>query len=507
MLRLPRIPSTRHLARAISQRRCFQTRADYESWTQRMKASRLLVSDPQALKRVDTREAAPFLYSVSPISDRLLLFASAFDSAASTGANHGDAGGTASVGTRSPFSSMLECVYPLESGCTHRGEHVTREDLELIRSSVSDFGSWSMFRLSKFYSDVDALTADVAYRHVRGSPDAHHISFVTAGHFSSRKMRKADLSKDLIIRCYPTSVGRSSIEIRTDAVQMKDEEGGSVEKLVNVCFTSMVAVDSNTLRPIKDVIPDLTSSVDTYLEGFDEHMQRAVLRAQMADEHNTMRKQRRAISMQLRGPPSSPPTNDEMSTIHQIHQIEVNNTINENDARQESHLPRVSEYTFKSHVVVYPERRNVHGKLFGGFAMEQGHILAQYAADWFNNHYSENKCHASAARAIPLGLDEATFLQPVSIGDHVTFIARVVHSTRRTCRVVVTVEVRDPCDRDSIPKRSNRMTFLFGGEDFPDKILPNTYREILMQVDAQRRSLVEGPMDAEVDQILHGDAK
>ena len=507
MLRLPRIPSTRQLARAISQRRCFQTRADYESWTQRMKASRLLVSDPQALKRVDTREAAPFLYSVSPISDRLLLFASAFDSAASTGANHGDAGGTASVGTRSPFSSMLECVYPLESGCTHRGEHVTPEDLELIRSSVSDFGSWSMFRLSKFYSDVDALTADVAYRHVRGSPDAHHISFVTAGHFSSRKMRKTDLSKDLIIRCYPTSVGRSSIEIRTDAVQMKDEEEGSVEKLVNVCFTSMVAVDSNTLRPIKDVIPDLTSSVDTYLEGFDEHMQRAVLRAQMADEHNTMRKQRRAISMQLRGPPSSPPTHDEMSTIHQIHQIEVNNTINENDARQESHLPRVSEYTFKSHVVVYPERRNVHGKLFGGFAMEQGHILAQYAADWFNNHYSKNKCHASAARAIPLGLDEATFLQPVSIGDHVTFIARVVHSTRRTCRVVVTVEVRDPCDRDSIPKRSNRITFLFGGEDFPDKILPNTYPEILMQVDAQRRSLVEGPMDAEVDQILHGDAK
>ena len=95
----------------------------------------------------------------------------------------------------------------------------------------------------------------------------------------------------------------------------------------------------------------------------------------------------------------------------------------------------------------------------------------------------------------------------MSIGDHVTFIARVVHSTRRTCRVVVTVEVRDPCDRNSIPKRSNRITFLFGGEDFPDKILPNTYPEILMQVDAQRRSLVEGPMDAEVDQILHGDAK
>ena len=99
--------------------------------------------------------------------------------------------------------------------------------------------------------------------------------------------------------------------------------------------------------------------------------------------------------------------------------------------------------------------------------MEQGHILAQYAADFFNNHYFKNKCHTSAARAIPLGLDEATFLQPVSIGDHVTFIARVVHSTRRTCRVVVTVEVRDPCDRDSIPKRSNRITFLFGGEDFP----------------------------------------
>ncbi len=87
-----------------------------------------------------------------------------------------------------------------------------------------------------------------------------------------------------------------------------------------------------------------------------------------------------------------------------------------------------------------------------------------------------------------------------------TFTARVVYSTIRTCRVIVIVEVRNLNDRNSPPLRSNRLSFLFGGggNGFPDGgIVPDSYREILMHVDAKRRAAVEGPLDEEVEKILN----
>ena len=154
--------------------------------------------------------------------------------------------------------------------------------------------------------------------------------------------------------------------------------------------------------------------------------------------------------------------------------------------------PRVADYTFRSSTVIFPEQRNVHGKLFGGFVMEEAQKLAQYTASFFSK----------GKPIFPLGIDDAIFLQPIAIGDLVTFTARLVHSTENTCRVLVTVEVRDPAHRARVPVRSNRLMFVFGGSTFPAGIVPETYSEILMHIDAQRRYQVEGPTESEVQRIL-----
>ena len=124
--------------------------------------------------------------------------------------------------------------------------------------------------------------------------------------------------------------------------------------------------------------------------------------------------------------------------------------------------------------------------------MEESEKLAQYAACFF----------AQGRPVIPLGIDEAVFLQPIGIGDMVTFTARVVHSTEMSCRVLVTVEVRDPADAARVPVRSNRLMFVFGGESFRPGIVPETYSEVLMYLDAQRRHAVEGPTDEQVKGIV-----
>ena len=125
--------------------------------------------------------------------------------------------------------------------------------------------------------------------------------------------------------------------------------------------------------------------------------------------------------------------------------------------------------------------------------MVEGQSLAQYTASFF----------AMGKPIIPIGIDEAIFLQPVALGDMVTFTARLVHATATTCRVNVTVEVRDPKVPSQVPVRSNRLVFIFGG-DFSARpgVIPETYKEILMHTDAQRRHVVEGPWDEEIEGIL-----
>ena len=533
-----------------------------------MKTSRMINS--RRLTQVNAKTAAPFLYSVSPMSDRLLLYAAAHEDDEQDKNDETDRTITTSNSgkkSRSPSSSMLECIYPLSEsryshhhGCVNTSKTIMDKkadasDLDILRASVSD-PTFSSFRLAKFYSDVDALTADVAYRHAAApassnsnSDSTTNIAFVTAGHYHSRKIHQTDVTNDIILRCYPTHTGTSSMEIRTDALQ-RDVNGNEI--LVNVCFTSMVAVDKDTLRPIKNAIPKLSfrnhrkdannddndddaddnknSNINSKYTSCGEEESRQQTRTEMAQQHAQIRKERFATSMQLRhGPSSSPPTQQEMTDIHALHQRVI---MNHHHTRSSSSnadaprtlspplLPHVHQHTYRSSVVIYPEKRNVHGKLFGGFVVEQGHILAQYAADFYLNHACaqtpENPLlHADIAsenanekqvrtdRAIPLGLDEAIFLQPISIGDHVTFTARVVHSTPRTCRIVVIVEVRDPANRNSAPLRSNRLSFLFGGSGFPNHgIVPDGYNEILMNVDAKRRMVVEGPLDEEVERIL-----
>ncbi|CAJ1968016.1 unnamed protein product [Cylindrotheca closterium] len=467
-----------------SLRRCFHSKADYQQWRKDVQDSALKPSNNQTttmrMEPLDLPTFAPFLHSVSPMADQLFL------------------AGVQDATPSSPRDSLLECTYPLASN-------------EILRYSVTDFSHWSAFRLGKFYELVDALTADVAYRHAaandgtNGSTDDNNnnnnnneeVTLVTAGHYHSRKYGKTDLHKDVVLRSYVTQVGRSSLEVRTDAWQDED-------KLVNVCHTIMVALDPKTMKPLSKVgkaLPPLISEDDG-----DED------RIRLADQHQQIRLDRSQKAMQLRNKVSAPPTIDEMGELHRLHRRRALQregqfvsgggdgggiTGSNDNSNTLACSPTVQDYTFRSSRVIFPEQRNVHGKLFGGFVMAEGQSLAQFAATFF----------AMGNPIVPMGIDEAIFLQPVALGDMVTFTARLVHATATTCRVNVTVEVRDPSAPSRVPVRSNRLVFVFCG-DFSNnnrgnaEIIPETYQEILMHVDAQRRHAVEGPWEDEVKGIL-----
>ena len=175
--------------------RQFKNLAEHGDWVARVKAS----AEPRPASVVTARaqDAAPFLFSVDPMVGHLDVHAAPRPSSSSSGDFSRP---------RPPSASLLDVRYPLASDGP-------------LRHAVADAGdTWATFRLSKFLEAVDALTADVAYRHTDGA--ARGLALVTAGHAHSRKLQATQLDRDLWLRCYVTSCGSSSLEVRTDAVQV-----------------------------------------------------------------------------------------------------------------------------------------------------------------------------------------------------------------------------------------------------------------------------------------------
>lgn len=390
-----------HAPQCQQQRRRFETRAEHAVWRQRVVCSCAPRSPAAVAGRVATD--APLLAGVDPMSARLEVLACPTQS------------------TSSPSASMLEVTFPLAS------------DLALRLAVAEAPGtSWSTFRLSKFYEALDALTGDVAYRHTGCA--AHGISLVTAGHYHSRKLRRTDINRDVFMRCYITATGGASLEVRTDAIQLDPITG--LEQLVNVCHTTMVTVDGETLLPVSGFIPALSS---------DEHdSDGQQQRADLAAWHNRIRKTRGGCPLELRSHNSVPPSAPEMQKIHAMNRRVL----------EEQQLPpprparptTVADATYISSHVIYPEQRNIHGKLFGGWVAATAFDLASYGAKFFAHGGKVTACSAlhvpcpcahnvllrlatcecdvspnmsmcvlqfPPVQAVSLGLDEAVFLQVI----------------------------------------------------------------------------------------------
>jgi acyl-CoA hydrolase len=266
--------------------RRFNSRAEHEAWIERVSRSRMPVPAGSKVIPEALIPSSAFLFSqTDPMIERLVL----------------ESVPMGACRKHTPAASYLQARWPVSSDA-------------LLRQAVADVGSrYCGFRQSKFYEAVDALTCDVATRHTDGLNRG--LSLVTASHFNSIQLRRSLQGRDLTLRCYVTSAGSSSLEVRTDALQL-DHLGNEV--LVQVCHTTMVAVEATSGKVAKGAVPLLAlgdGADDT--EGGGEA---ASERFELAALHKTLRASVQAKDMctRLRSATSHPPTQREMARIHEL---------------------------------------------------------------------------------------------------------------------------------------------------------------------------------------------
>ena len=252
--------------------------ADHDRYVKRVVRSRM--GKPAGARSSD-KTCAPVISSTDPYIDHLL-----FESV------------EPAVQDGTPAASFVQATWPISTD-------------ELLRYAVTDMHGYTPFRLGRFFEALDALTADVAYRHTNGA--TRGLVLVTASHYNSIKLRRTQPGRDLTFRCYVTSTSSSSLEVRTDALQ-QDEDGN--ECLVNVCHTTMVALDKATMRPCKGAVPPIVLP-----EGDEACAARE--RLELAWEHKAQQAKERAVQLSTHAKESNPPTTDEMVAVHELHRAAV----------------------------------------------------------------------------------------------------------------------------------------------------------------------------------------
>jgi len=313
-------------------------------------------------------------------------------------------------------------------------------------------------RLGKLLEDLDTFAVHISYKHNDSLKDEENnttpLGIVTAL-VDNVVIHQPNIpmDKDLRLKGQVSWVGSSSMEISMSVLDHKTDMN-----YIDALFV-MVARSPETNRAAHVNALERTTAEDRKNYALGELNKRR----RIADSKQDLFK--------------SPPSNFESELIH-------GNFLKTLDPNAGTFSSRVLEENsvwmetckLKSVLVAMPEHRNIHGKLFGGHIMRKAFELA----------YSNIKI-VTGTSVECVGIDDISFRAPVNIGSLFLLNSQIAYSQDNFAVARLYAMVTDPIKKTN--QTTNTFYFIFktkDGSDMP-KVVPRTYGESLLHVDAQRR--------------------
>eukprot|EP01117_Protostelium_nocturnum_P007307 TRINITY_DN2612_c0_g1_i4.p1 TRINITY_DN2612_c0_g1~~TRINITY_DN2612_c0_g1_i4.p1 ORF type:complete len:419 (-),score=133.54 TRINITY_DN2612_c0_g1_i4:1255-2511(-) len=282
-------------------------------------------------------------------------------------------------------------------------------------------------RIGFILEELDALAGRIAYSHALGNSSIisevivrpkndepvkkmeSPITIVTASCERILLHSNLAIDKSLQMEGNVTWVGTSSMEVCIKVFQFKGEE--KVEVMQS--FFNMVARDkSNKSSPLPPLLLNNDEERRLFAEG---------------EENSRRRKESSKISLD-----NVPPNEEERQLIHQLH-IQMKKEIQKNGGNLPVQFANMKDSSFESLVLMQPQNRNIHHKIFGGYLMRKAFELA-----WSSTFVY------SGVPPIYIALDETHFLAPIEIGDSVRFSSQISFTSGNNIIVNVVADVISP---------------------------------------------------------------
>ncbi|KAK7440049.1 hypothetical protein VKT23_017300 [Stygiomarasmius scandens] len=318
-------------------------------------------------------------------------------------------------------------------------------------------------RTGKLMEHLDSLAGSIAYKHMLG-PSVETVGntkemgfyIVTASVERLDMLGRLNPARDLRLSGQVIYTGRSSMEV---VVKMETMPGKSDDKEETILLGrfSMVCRDAHTHRA-RQVHPLIISTPEEQLlYSMGEDMKR--------------KRQFRAQQSLSKVPPSSA----EAEALHSYYLKyggEELGTISSS-----SQLVSMGDTRVEKCMLMFPQERNVHQKIFGGYLMRLAYELGFANGTMF--------CRGPVRF---VSLDEISFKLPVPIGSILRLTSHVLHSNDASPQLIhigVTANVVDV--KTGSEQTTNDFRFTWAKDDPSQrKVVPKTYKEAMLWLEGRR---------------------
>ncbi|KAF7373405.1 hypothetical protein MSAN_00550100 [Mycena sanguinolenta] len=321
-------------------------------------------------------------------------------------------------------------------------------------------------RTGKLFEHLDSLAGSISYKHMLG-PGVNSLGkiedrgfyIVTASVDRLDMLYPLDPSRDLRLSGHVIYTGKSSMEV---AVKMEATGQEKEEETVLLGRFSMVCRDAVTHRA-RNVHPLIISTAEEKaLFSMGEDMKK--------------RRQCQALRSLARVPPSS----TEAEALHSFY-LKYGQDAKDLDSSERVWL---GDTKVERTMLMFPQERNVHQKIFGGYLMRLAYELG----------FSNSSLFMRGGHVRFLSLDGIAFTQPVPIGSILRLTSYVLHSTSSAefpmiVHVAVTANVVDVQTGNESTTNEFRFTWCRDDSDSSvprRKIVPKTYKEAMLWLEGKR---------------------
>ncbi|ORY21849.1 HotDog domain-containing protein [Naematelia encephala] len=367
----------------------------------------------------------------------------------------------------------------------HMSESYTTFDLPLAsdRALLDGYINTSGgFRMGKLLEHLDSLAGAVAYRHCLPSPTIQSAETGTSFHKASERAGlylatasadrldmfgrlNRDNVRDLRFSGFVTWTGTSSMEVvvKMQGSTTPSSSEGGWQTLMLGRF-AMVCRDAIThkARPVPRLIVETEEEKALWKLGEDHR-----------------RRQKESSLMAL---DKVPPSSEEAKELHDLMLQVVDRKVDEIEGEK---IVPIRDTELESVQLMFPQDRNLHGKVFGGILMRLAFELC----------FTNTAIFASKPLRF-LALDSITFRLPVPIGAVLRLTSKVVKTTRphqgeggeAKVHVVVRAEVEEV--ETGLRRETNTFYFTMAKEDHEPlgrTVVPSTYAEAMSYLEGKRR--------------------
>ncbi|CAM2070300.1 hypothetical protein SCOR_33315 [Sulfidibacter corallicola] len=300
-------------------------------------------------------------------------------------------------------------------------------------------------RFGMLMEEMDSAAGVIAYDHTDGFDK--DLTIVTAACDRIDLLCPLQSDRDLRILGQVNFVGRSSMEV---GLRMESKTPNGWELVSRAYFIMVARKDEHAFQ-----VNPLQQETEEDHRRQEEGKARAELRKRSARAHY------------LRTPPSA----EEGALLHELF-IETRGGTSEG-------IPMAATQR-QTTILMHPQNRNIHHKVFGGYIMRMCFETAWAIAHLF--------CRR---RPLFIAVDHFDFFKPVEIGSIVSFNGLVTYTGHTSFLVEVTVEVMHPMTGATEVTNVSYFTFVAADEQRRPtpvpKIIPHSYEEGLKYLDGGRR--------------------